>query len=166
MESIPRYKGKSNIVTIIVYFSCLYFCSYYLCELFTNRYSTYFELRLNEPSFPKLSICISLEDPKIPNICSYKVASAQKTNEKFSVLNLNACLNYSKLVQFYLNESITKNPEMIINKAEEYELNRAFTLDAYDYKFDSYSLNSGHLCLKFKFINSTGFSIYNNYKYF
>lgn len=47
--------------------------------------------------------------------------------------------------------------------AKDYEINRSFTLLDY-FEFDSYFLNSNHLCLKYNFINQTDFGIVNNYK--
>lgn len=160
MIFIPVYKGRERLAKCIVYFGCLYFCLFYLNELFDKRYATYFELKRSPAKYPKISICISLM--ATDHECTELTRGQVEDNDTYFEIK-NGCKNYMELVTFYNDLSISKSPRDVLRKANELELNRAFVMIG-NFTFVEYYLNSNSLCLKYEFTNLTKFYILNVYR--
>ena len=165
---LPVYKCKQKFTKVVVYLGSLYFCIYYLLEVYEKRYTTFFELTTAKSTYPKLSICIPLEifsKNDTVDFCKFNLSIAEDDAYKDKHELKDGCLKYFELTNFYFNESVAKTPSDVIKKADELRLNSSFLIMD-NFEFDAYYLNSNNLCLKYNFnVNLTKFSILNVYRY-
>ena len=135
MLTIPVHKGKYGLTKVAVYFGCLYFCVYYLHELFAKRYLTYFETTNSSPTnssptYPFLSICVSLslDSKRIAELKRLTSGEPDKLNNA-AAKTLRGRQNYIELVEYYSNRSLTKTPKQILEKATGLRIHDGFSLD-------------------------------------
>lgn len=133
MLTIPVYKGRNGFAKLLVYFGCLYFCVYYLHELFAKQFRTYFELTLVPSDFRFLSICISLNATdlnrrQIEEFYEKNLTTVGESNE-LDDETLNECRNYTELLLYYGDRSMDKTPKQILDKARHLQMQNSFSLE-------------------------------------
>ena len=129
IHTIPVYKGRYGFAKLTVYFGCLFFCIYYLQELFAKRYRTYFETTDSKNLAETfLSICVSLSLESLESLEKIP-ASDDGIAEQWTNETLAARQNYIDLLAYYNNRSVSKSPKTILEKANELQMNKAFWLN-------------------------------------